>query len=432
MPKALINSRILLDVTEDQAEQLRTKLTYKIPVYQGQNHHMGFEIIRNYITIKKGIISIPQGRIDLIPEGHEILERRVLVPAKIPEPRFPLRNNQVWVYEHANDSCFIHAMVGWGKTFSALHTIKKLGQKALIIVHTVALRNQWVQEVEKLYGFTPGTIGSGEFDIDSPIVIGNIQSLIKVIDQIADKFGTVVVDEAHHCPSTTFTVLLDKMKARYRIGLSGTVKRKDGKHILFQDYFGSTVYSPELLDETMPPTIQIVKTGITLTGGHWSQKINNLLYDKSYQAFICGIAEHYLDLGHKVLLVAERTEFLENCNKLLGDRMNLIIGETKNREKLLEEVRSGEKEGIIGTRQIFSEGISINPLSCLILTTPINNDILLEQLIGRIMRKCEGKLDPIVVDLHFSGRTGKTQNSNRLSLYFLKDWVVRGLIDQTL
>jgi superfamily II DNA or RNA helicase len=428
MPKALINSRILLDVTDEQAEEIRNKLTYKIPVYSGHKNKLGFELIRNYSTIKRGIMSIPQGRQDLIPEDHEILERRTLVPTKFPEPKIPLRNEQVWVHEQVVDSCFINALVGWGKTFAALHIAKKLKQKTLVIVHTVALRTQWVQEVEKLYGFTPDIIGSGKFDIETPIVIGNIQSLNKVVDKISDKFGTVIVDEAHHTPSTTFTSLLDKMKSRYRIGLSGTLKRKDEKHVMFPDFFSPTVYVPELKNETMLPTVRVIKTGITLVGSSWAKKVNNLLYDPTYQAFVSGIAEHYLNEGHCVLLVAERTEFLENCNKLLSDRMNMIIGETKNREELLDEVRNGTKQGILGTRQIFSEGISINPLSCLILTSPINNDILLEQLIGRVMRKHPGKLDPVVVDLHFSGRTGKTQNSNRLGFYMLKDWKVEGLI----
>lgn len=428
MPKALINSRILLDVTEEQAEEIRKKLTYKIPVYSAHDKYNQFELIRTFQNVKRGIISIPQGRLDLIPEGHEILERRVEVPIVFPEPKIHLRNQQIWVYEQVSDSCFINAQVGWGKTFAALHIAKKLGQKTLIVVHTIALRDQWIQEVEKLYGFTPDIIGSGKFNLETPIVVTNIQSIVKVIDQVSDKFGTIVIDEAHHCPANTFTLVLDKSKARYRIGLSGTIKRKDGKHIMFPDYFSPTTYIPELVGETMEPRVQVIKSNILLEGGSWAQKVNNLLYDKAYQAFIVGVAQHYLSIGHCVLLVAERTEFLQNCHSLLSDKMNLIIGETKNREQLLEEVRDGTKQGIVGTRQIFSEGISINALSCIILASPINNDILLEQLIGRVMRKHPGKLDPVVVDIHFKGRSARTQNSNRLSFYMLKNWSIDGLV----
>ena len=54
---------------------------------------------------------------------------------------------------------------------------------------------------------------------------------------------------------------------------------------------------------------------------------------------------------------------------------------------LINELQVGNKNVLYGTQAIFSEGISINVLSCLILGTPINNDPLLTQLIGRIIRK---------------------------------------------
>jgi superfamily II DNA or RNA helicase len=428
MPKAIITNRILLDVTPEQAEPIKKALTYKFPVYKGSGNQMGFESVRTYSTVKTGILSLPQGRIDLIPEGHVIDDRRVYVPIELPEPKIPMRNKQVWTYEQVSDSCFINAKVGWGKTFSALHIARKLGQKTLVVVTTLALLDQWVKEVERLYGFKPSTITGGKVDLSMPIVIGNSQTVSKKVSEIHDKFGTVILDEAHHCPATTFTTIMNAMKCRYRIGLSGTLKRKDGRQIMFQDYFSKTVWIPELLDETMEPMVQVIKTGITLVGDAWAKKINNLLYDIDYTKFICELVRYYTDLGHCVLVPGERVEFLQRCSAILGEDYALVIGETTDRNEVLLELKNGKKKGLLGSRSIFSEGFSEDRLSCIILTSPINNDVLLEQLIGRIMRKQEGKLQPVVVDLHFSGRTGKTQNSNRMGFYLEKNWEIRGLL----
>ena len=38
--------------------------------------------------------------------------------------------------------------------------------------------------------------------------------------------------------SPTFSKVIDSNYARYKIGLSGTIERKDGKHVVFRDYFG--------------------------------------------------------------------------------------------------------------------------------------------------------------------------------------------------
>ena len=89
-------------------------------------------------------------------------------------------------------------------------------------------------------------------------------------------------------------------------------------------------------------------------------------------------------------------------------------------------MENGEKSCIAGSRQIFSEGISINILSCVILASPIANDALLEQIIGRIMRQHENKLQPVVLDMNFSGPSDKKQNKERLAFYSRKGWQVVG------
>jgi superfamily II DNA or RNA helicase len=429
MPKAIISNRIYLDVNPQLQYTLVKALTYKIRKnIPGATHFTQFEIIKNYRFVGKTIISIPVGRQDLIPSDYEIIDKRILNEHPFPNPRLDLREGQLEVFNEVDDTCFINALVGWGKTFCALHIARKLGQKTLIVCHNTMLRDQWADEVEKLYGMPVGIIGSGKFDIDHSIVIGNIQTLTKITAQISKEFGTVIVDEAHHCPASTFTAFIDGMYARYKIGLSGTMQRKDGKHILFKDFFGPKLYQPPQ-SNTLTPRVQIVKTGIALAQGEpWVKKMNILLYDPDYQQVIAHIAHLQIQKGHKVLIIADRVEFLQNVGELIGEECVCITGGTtyEERTELKRQIEEGEKSCIAGSRQIFSEGISVNILSCVILAGPIANDALLEQIVGRIQRMHPGKLDPLVIDMNFSGPSDRKQNKDRQAFYARKGWEVTG------
>jgi superfamily II DNA or RNA helicase len=431
MAKAIISNKIYLDVTPELSKKLINTLTYKIRrnIPGVKNHFVQYDIVKNYKVLPKGIMSIPVGRIDLIPEDYEVQDKRIVCELPFPDPKFPLRGTQLDVFNEVDDTCFINAMVGWGKTFTALHIARKLGQKTLIVCHNTMLRDQWIEEVEKLFEMPVGVIGSGEFDIDHSIVVGNIQTLTKLVPQICKEFGTVIVDEAHHCPASTFTAFIDGMYARYKIGLSGTMQRKDGKQVLFRDFFGSKLYQPPQ-ENTLTPTVQVIKTGIALSPGEtWVKKINNLLYDTDYQHFIAAAANIQIAKGHKVLIVADRVEFLQQVGELIGESCVCITGGTTYEERVLlkEQVESGEKSCIAGSRQIFAEGISVNILSCVILAVPIANDGLLEQIIGRIMRQHENKLSPLVLDMQFSGVSDRKQNKDRIAFYMRKGWTILGL-----
>ena len=414
-----------MDIEPSSFNELDKALTYKIESYRRDAAPV---IIKNLRKIRSNLISIPVGRTDLIPEGYEVKDKRVEVPVELPEFKYELRESQQEVYDQLNDNAVINAFVSWGKTFTALAIAKKLEQKTLIITHTVALRTQWEKEIKKVFGIEAGVIGSGRYEVDAPIVVGNIQTLYKIKEKIVKTFGTLIVDECHHIPANTFNRLVDSSYARYKIGLSGTVERKDGRHVMLPDYFGHTRFTPPK-ENYMEPSIDVIQTKIRFMDGAkipWANRINDLVSQEEYGKLICFLAAAYRKQGHKVLLLSDRVYFLKRVKETLGEYCELITGEVplEEREKKIKKVQEGKVDILLGTQSIFSEGISVNPLSCLILATPVNNTPLLTQLIGRVIREHPGKQDPVVVDINLKGKTAEKQAKLRLGHYLQQKYNV--------
>jgi superfamily II DNA or RNA helicase len=61
------------------------------------------------------------------------------------------------------------------------------------------------------------------------------------------------------------------------------------------------------------------------------------------------------------------------------------------------------------------------------LATPLNNDPLLEQLIGRVIRKAEGKQDPVVVDILLTGKTVANQAQIRKAYYLKQGYNIKDI-----
>ena len=416
-----------MSVNKDLHNSIEKELTYTIPPRIPSDPPMVFKTIR---FIKDGLISIPMGREDLIPSDYEIVDKRVVMETELPDFKFDLRPSQKRVHDEVNDNAIINAWVSWGKTFTGLAIAKKLGQKTLVVTHTTNLRNQWEKEVQKCFGIQAGRIGSGQFNLDAPICVGNIQTLYRRMDDIKQLFGTVILDEMHHVSSPTFTRIIDEIPARYKIGLTGTLERKDGRHVVFRDYFGHNVMKPPK-ENYLIPKIHIIKSEIRFLDGAytpWAERINHLAYNEEYVHSVSMIAAKYAAQGHKVLVVSDRVAFLKACARLCGEKAVSITGDMEfaDREKTMEQIK-GDKNILFGTQSIFSEGISLNDLSCLVLGTPVNNEPLLTQLIGRVIRDKEGKKQPIVVDIHLKGKTAARQANARLGYYMKQDYEVNVL-----
>jgi superfamily II DNA or RNA helicase len=283
--KAVLSNRIYMSANAKRQKLIDQELTYAIPSYNPMEPP---HIIKNMGRINSTLITVPIGRLDLIEEGTEIIDKRVLVPVNFPEFKFKLRDSQTKVYNEINDNAMLNAFVSWGKTFTAIAIAAKLGQKTLVVVHTLALRTQWEKEIKKCLGITPGIIGSGKFNTDPIIVVANVQTLSKRIMEVRSMFGTIILDEMHHVSAPTFAGIIDKCTSRYKIGLSGTLKRKDGKHVIFNDYFGFDVHRPPK-ENYMIPKVVIIKSEVRFPDSSklpWAKRVNEVAYNDGYQRLV--------------------------------------------------------------------------------------------------------------------------------------------------
>jgi len=420
MKKAVLSNRIYMNRTPELHNKFTQELTYTLPPKRpgGPN-----EVVCDVTRINQDVLTIPVGRQDLVPDDFEIVDKRILAPATFPAFKFVLREDQQDVYDAIDDNYIVQANPGWGKTFTAIALATKLKQKTLIVVHTRNLLHQWVDEVQNTLGIKPGVIGDKKFDIDSPIVIGLIQSIKNRITLVNKEFGTVIVDECHHVPATIFKSIVDAFYARYKIGVTATPWRKDGQHILLYNYFGGPNKEFKTKDKNaIKPTVLIIDSGIKLNPNHmipWATRVNELYENIEYMELFLNLCQIQADKGHLVLALADRVEFLRQCHEILDDSM-LITGGVENRDFL-----GSGKNILLGITKIFSEGVNMPPLSSVIIGMPVNNRGLLEQIIGRISRMSDGKRHPEVVDIMLAGKTGKNQVVQRINYYSEKNLKIK-------
>lgn len=117
---------------------------------------------------------------------------------------------------------------GGGKTVMAAILIAKLKRRTLILTTNGEIAEQFVATLKATLGIQAGFIGRGVRDI-RPITVGMIQA-VRSTDPILKEIGLLIVDEAHHISAPRYLALLRHCPARYRYGMTGTVKKTGDEH----------------------------------------------------------------------------------------------------------------------------------------------------------------------------------------------------------
>jgi hypothetical protein len=127
------------------------------------------------------------------------------------------------------------ATTAFGKTVLAAWLIAERGVNTLILVHRQQLMEQWVERLSTFLDFSQksiGRLGGGRRKLRGQIDVALIQSMVRkdvVDDRIAD-YGQIIIDECHHLSAQSFERAISRAKAKYVLGLSATIQRKDGHH----------------------------------------------------------------------------------------------------------------------------------------------------------------------------------------------------------
>ena len=220
-------------------------------------------------------------------------------------------------------------------------------------------------------------------------------------------FGLVVFDEAHHAPSEYFSKALPIITCHKSLALSATPKRSDKTERVLFWYMGEISYNapPNINNRVTVKAYNYdvkdknFKEARMRFGGDVNrpQTINRLTaIDRRNQFIVDNIMEAMDEEGRKILVLSDRIEHLETLKKMIDDidryTCEFYIGGMKQTK--LDQ--SSEADIILGSYGMAAEGLDIPELNTLVLATP-RSDV--EQAVGRITRKLDHPVQPLIIDM---------------------------------
>ena len=130
-----------------------------------------------------------------------------------------------------------------GKTYLAQLAMQSTGRSTLILVPTLDLMHQWYAQLLAAFPDVEiGLLGGGSRD-HTPILVSTYDSAAINAEALGNQYALLVFDECHHLPTDFYRVIAEYAIAPYRLGLTATPDRSDGKHQDLNNLVGPVVYS---------------------------------------------------------------------------------------------------------------------------------------------------------------------------------------------
>jgi len=320
----------------------------------------------------------------------------------------------------SKDFGVLAAATAFGKTVVAAAATAHRGCSTLILVHRRELLTQWIERLKNFLSVEPsdlGTISGGRRKPTGRIDVALIQSLVRKgeVSDLVGGYGQVIVDECHHISAATFELVARRSKARYVLGLSATVARKDGHHPIIFMQCGPVRHRVDPRTQAarrsfqhfvheritmfrLPPELQTPGTSMPAIFAALSR-------DDDRNLLIIDDVLASLEAGRNPLVLTERRdhlEYLANCFK--GAARNIVVlrggMSVKERRSAEEALRASadEERLVLATGRYLGEGFDDARLDSLFLAMPISWKGTLAQYVGRLHRDHVDKQEVVVYD----------------------------------
>ena len=325
---------------------------------------------------------------------------------------------------------YIDLPTGTGKsTIAAAFAAQRLEEthgRVLALVHRQDLVRQLAQTFRR-EGLEVGLLMEGERALHAPVVVATVQSLTLAAmrDLLAahpDPLLTALIDEAHHAvPGSAYqralTTLDDAAGSQpvTAVGFTATPYRSDTRSML--DVLPVCAFArsiPEMVQEgwlaplTWKPVrvdLDLEQVVITYESGERDYAEATLARHLLHETITTRLVEHAAALIGKrpTLVFAASVQHAEHLAAAFGARgfsAAVVSGDTsaKQREAIYADWRSGAIQ-VVCNCSLLTEGFDFPALAALVIARPTLSPSLYMQMLGRGMRKAEGKSDCLVIDV---------------------------------
>jgi superfamily II DNA or RNA helicase len=162
------------------------------------------------------------------------------------EPR-PYQAEAIAAWKKQRGRGVVVLPTGAGKTHVAVMGIELWRRSTLVVAPTLDLVRQWYDLLRATFRVPVGVVGGGEHEV-RPLTVTTYDSAYLQMEHLGARFGMVVFDECHHLPGATYALSAQLCLAPFRLGLTATPERSDGREALLERLIGPTVYRRDIVD----------------------------------------------------------------------------------------------------------------------------------------------------------------------------------------